>query len=96
MWGLWEARCKRCRESLGEELREANRERRKRAVIEGNCTRYCLFEAGEVYAGDDFVYWEFGADGLARLARLAGFRNVEIVDTPIVDGHPRILGHACA
>lgn len=51
---------------------------------------------GEVYAGDDFVYWEFGADGLARLARLAGFRNVEIVDTPMVDGHPRILGHACA
>jgi len=51
---------------------------------------------GEVYAGDDFVYWEFGSDGLARLARLAGFRSVEIIDAPVIDGHPRILGRASA
>jgi tRNA (mo5U34)-methyltransferase len=47
--------------------------------------------SGDVYAGDDFVYWGFPAEGLRRLARLAGLGSVEIVDKVEVDGHPRIV-----
>ena len=49
-------------------------------------------EAGEVYARDDYVYWGFTGESLARLADHAGFGWVEIVDTPVIDGHPRIIG----
>ena len=49
-------------------------------------------EAGEVYARDDFVYWGFSGESLARLAHHAGFAEVEIVDTPLIDGHPRVIG----
>jgi tRNA (mo5U34)-methyltransferase len=50
-----------------------------------------VHEPGDVYARDDFVYWGFSAEGLRRLARLAGFAEVEVVDEPEIDGHPRIL-----
>jgi SAM-dependent methyltransferase len=46
---------------------------------------------GEVYAGDDYVYWGFAAGGLAALGRLAGLPEVEVSTTTMVDGHPRIL-----
>ena len=46
---------------------------------------------GEVYVGDDYVYWGFAAGGLAALGRLAGLPEVEVSTTPMVDGHPRIL-----
>jgi SAM-dependent methyltransferase len=46
---------------------------------------------GAVYAGDDYVYWGFGAGGLSALASLAGFARVKIDATPTIDGHPRIL-----
>ena len=36
-------------------------------------------EAGEVYARDDYVYWGFTGESLARLAGHAGFGGVEIV-----------------
>lgn len=49
-------------------------------------------EPGEVYAGDEFVYWGFGEAGLDRLARIAGFAAVEGLETVTVDGHPRIMG----
>lgn len=49
-------------------------------------------EPGELYAGDDFVYWGFSARGLDRLARIAEFTGADIHDTPIVDGRPRIIG----
>ena len=49
-------------------------------------------EAGEVYARDDYIYWGFTGESLARLARHAGFGRVEIVGTPVIDGHPRIIG----
>ena len=49
-------------------------------------------EAGEVYARDDFVYWGFTGESLARLAGHAGFDWAEIIDTPVIDGHPRIIG----
>ncbi len=48
-------------------------------------------QRGEVYAGDDYVYWGFGAGGLAALGRLAGLPEVEVSATEMVDGHPRIV-----
>ena len=46
---------------------------------------------GEVYAGDDFVYWGFGDTGLERLALIAGFAGVEQLVRTEVDGHPRLM-----
>jgi tRNA (mo5U34)-methyltransferase len=51
---------------------------------------------GEVYEGDEFVYWGFGIAGLERLARIAGFSEVRALDTVEVDGHPRIIGRLVA
>jgi hypothetical protein len=51
-----------------------------------------VFEAGEVYARDDYVYWGFTGASLSRLADHAGFGRVEIMATPVIDGHPRIVG----
>lgn len=50
-----------------------------------------VMQSGEVYAGDDYVYWGFGAGGLASLGRLAGLPDVEVGERVIVDGHPRIM-----
>jgi tRNA (mo5U34)-methyltransferase len=50
-----------------------------------------VHESGDVYAGDDFVYWGFPPEGLRRLAGLAGLGAVEIVDQVQIDGHPRIV-----
>jgi tRNA (mo5U34)-methyltransferase len=47
---------------------------------------------GDVYAGDEYVYWAFGAGGLCALARRAGFARATIDGMPVIDGHPRILG----
>jgi tRNA (mo5U34)-methyltransferase len=49
-------------------------------------------EPGEVYAHDDYVYWGFTGESLARLAEHAGFGQVQIEDQPVIDGHPRITG----
>jgi tRNA (mo5U34)-methyltransferase len=46
---------------------------------------------GDVYAGDDFVYWGFPPEGLRRLAGIAGFTSVEVVEEIEIDGHPRII-----
>ena len=48
--------------------------------------------AGEVYAHDDFVYWGFTPAGLDAMARRAGFEGFELIDVPVIDGHPRVLG----
>ena len=48
--------------------------------------------AGEVYARDDFVYWGFTPAGLDAMARHAGFEGFELIDAPVIDGHPRVLG----
>ena len=45
----------------------------------------------DVYQGDDFVYWGFGAGGLSALAALAGFSHTTIDATPSIDGYPRIM-----
>ncbi len=50
-----------------------------------------VHEPGNVYARDDFVYWGFPVEGLRRLGRIIGLGDVEIVDQPEVDGHPRIV-----
>ena len=52
--------------------------------------------AGEVYEGDEFVYWGFGVTGLERLARIAGFSEVAPLHSVEVDGHPRIIGRLVA
>ena len=49
-------------------------------------------EAGEVYAGDDFVYWGFTPAGLDAMARHAGFEGFELIDAPVIDGHRRVIG----
>jgi tRNA (mo5U34)-methyltransferase len=50
-----------------------------------------VHERGDVYPGDDFVYWGFGGGGLSALATLAGFSRTTIDSTPTIDGHPRIM-----
>ncbi|HEX2435069.1 MAG TPA: methyltransferase domain-containing protein [Solirubrobacterales bacterium] len=48
-------------------------------------------EVGEVYKDDAYVFWEFTTGSLDRLSRYAGFREMQLHDTPVIDGHPRIL-----
>lgn len=45
----------------------------------------------DIYRGDAYVYWGFGAGGLRALATHAGFSRVTIDATPTIDAHPRIL-----
>jgi len=47
-------------------------------------------EPGEVYAGDEFVYWGFSDSGLERLARLAEFSRAE----RLVEGQRVAIGDA--
>jgi SAM-dependent methyltransferase len=47
---------------------------------------------GAVYAHDDFVYWGFTPAGLDAMARHAGFEGFELIDSPVIDGHPRVIG----
>lgn len=49
-------------------------------------------EPGEVYAHDDFVYWGFTPSALDAMARHAGFEGFELIDAPVIDGHPRVIG----
>jgi tRNA (mo5U34)-methyltransferase len=50
-----------------------------------------VYSPGEVYAGDEYVYWGFTGSGLAHLAAQAGFEGSSVLDTPTIDGHPRII-----
>jgi tRNA (mo5U34)-methyltransferase len=47
---------------------------------------------GEVYPHDEYVYWGFTSGGIEMLAHESGFRGFELVDAPLIDGHPRIIG----
>jgi tRNA (mo5U34)-methyltransferase len=47
---------------------------------------------GEVYPHDEYVYFGFTAAGLQLLARESGYERFEAIDTPLIDGHPRIIG----
>ena len=50
-----------------------------------------VHEPGAIYAGDEYVYWGFGAGALQALARLAYLTDAHIDGTVVVDGHPRIM-----
>jgi tRNA (mo5U34)-methyltransferase len=52
----------------------------------------CVAGSGEVYPGDEFVFWRFTSGGLSRLGRHAGFGQLDVADMPVIDDHPRILG----
>lgn len=49
-------------------------------------------DPGEIYPGDEYVFWEFTSGSIARLGRYAGFGRFDVHDMPLVDGHPRIIG----
>ena len=51
-----------------------------------------VYGRGEVYAGDDYVFWGFSPAGLDELAAHAGYESFELFDTPLIDGHPRLIG----
>jgi tRNA (mo5U34)-methyltransferase len=61
------------------------------SVAADNGAAIDVLEPQAIYPGDDYVYWGFGAAALKRLAAHAGFASVEVIDRPIVDGHPRLL-----
>jgi tRNA (mo5U34)-methyltransferase len=48
-------------------------------------------QPGGVYAGDEYVYWGFGAGALGAIADLAGLTPERIDGPVVVDGHPRII-----
>ena len=51
-----------------------------------------VFQDGDVYARDDFIYWGFTPESLRRLGALAGFASFDLIDSPVIDGHPRLIG----
>ena len=54
------------------------------------------YAPGEVYPDDDYVYWGFTASGLDLLAREAGYKGFDLIQAPVIDGHPRIIGTLAA
>lgn len=52
----------------------------------------CVPAPGDVYAHDHFVYWQFSSGALANLAAFTERPCFELYATPLVDGHPRIIG----
>jgi tRNA (mo5U34)-methyltransferase len=50
------------------------------------------YKPGEVYPDDDYVFWGFTPGGIDMLGRESGFQGFELVDAPVIDGHPRIIG----
>jgi tRNA (mo5U34)-methyltransferase len=50
------------------------------------------YQAGEVYPDDEYVFWGFTAAGLDLMAKEAGYAGFETFDTPVIDGHPRVIG----
>jgi tRNA (mo5U34)-methyltransferase len=50
------------------------------------------YKPGEVYPDDDYVFWGFTTSGIDMLGRESGFKSFELVDAPVIDGHPRIIG----
>ena len=49
-------------------------------------------EPGDVYAQDNFVFWQFSSGSIDRLASFTDSLDFELHSTPMVDGHPRLLG----
>ena len=51
-----------------------------------------VFQHGDVYARDNFIYWGFTPESLRRLGLLAGFGSFDLIDAPVIDGNPRLIG----
>jgi tRNA (mo5U34)-methyltransferase len=51
-----------------------------------------VFRHGDVNARDDFIYWGFTPESLRRLGALAGFASFDLIDAPLIDGAPRLIG----
>ena len=51
---------------------------------------------GHVYARDHFVYWQFSSGALTHLAEFVEGYTFETHSTPVVAGHPRIVGYVNA
>ena len=47
---------------------------------------------GAVYRNDRFVYWQFSSGAIANLAASIDGLSFDVHATPLVDGHPRIIG----
>ena len=59
--------------------------------LPGNTPAIEVHGPGDVYPRDNFLYWGFPIEGLRRLGRIVGLGDVEIIDQPEIDGHPRII-----
>ena len=55
---------------------------------DGSSPHIRVHRPGDVYSGDEFVYWGFGAEALRRLAEMADFTGFQLHATPIIDGTP--------
>jgi tRNA (mo5U34)-methyltransferase len=51
----------------------------------------CVPAPGTVYPNDNFVYWQFSSSAVTNLAAFAS-STFEQHATPLIDGHPRIIG----
>ena len=51
-----------------------------------------VFERGDVNVRDNFIYWGFTPESVRRLGLLAGFGSFDLIDAPLIDGHPRLIG----
>lgn len=51
---------------------------------------------GDIYAKDFFVYWQFSSGALTNLTEFIEGFTFTTHSTPVIDGHPRILGTAAA
>lgn len=63
---------------------------------DGGCEDGALYVSapGDVYPHDRFVYWQFSRGALANLVAFTELSTFEVHGTPVVDGHPRIIGLA--
>lgn len=50
-----------------------------------------VFLPGEVYPGDEFVYWGFPVEALRRLGKIASLDEIDVIDTVEIAGHPRLI-----
>jgi tRNA (mo5U34)-methyltransferase len=51
-----------------------------------------VFQHGDVNARDNFIYWGFTPESLRSLGALAGFGSFDLIDAPVIDGNPRLIG----
>ena len=47
---------------------------------------------GDMYARDNFVFWQFSSGSLQHMSEFIEGWTFETHSTPVIDGHPRIIG----